>query len=49
MTPLEAGTQRMLKYHSSWVANGWTPRVTGWSGRLANWGFHIGFTLKRCS
>ena len=36
--------QRMLKYHSSWVANGPTPRVIGCSGSLSNGGAHIGFT-----
>ena len=34
----------MLKYHSSWVANGPTPRVTGWFGNFWKSGFHIGFT-----
>ena len=39
-----SGVQRMLKYHSSCVANGPTPRVTGWVGNFWKSGFHIGFT-----
>ena len=42
----ESGVHRMLKYHSSCVAKGPTPRVMGWFGNLSNAGFHIGLTEK---
>jgi uncharacterized protein (DUF885 family) len=36
--------QRMLKYHSSRLLNGFTPRVTGWAINFSYFGDHIGFT-----
>ena len=41
---LASGVHRMLKYHSSRLLNGPTPRVTGCVGNLSNSGDHIGFT-----
>ena len=41
--------QRMLTYHSSRVEKGFTPRLTGWFGKVVNFGVHIGLMLNWCS
>ena len=40
--PLSPEAKRMLKYHSSLIVKGFTPRVIGWSGNAVNFGSQIG-------
>ena len=42
VTPFMSGRKRMLKYHSSRIENGLTPRVIACSGKSVNSGVHIG-------